>query len=130
MITVKDAEGTIDTIRARIYCTDGSGYGPGNSTPLRAGAILSSLPPRKAVFLSHVTDPQREAAALEPNRITVYVQQSEDLDMGNPVLQRKHIRWLCWRPRILRQFQRVFNQNNSGSLIAAEPEIAVVSEKI
>jgi flavin-dependent dehydrogenase len=69
VITVKDAAGNEETIRAK-FIVDGSGYG--RVIPKLFGLERpSSMPARKAVFC-HVTDPKRNEA-FEPNRIIVYV---------------------------------------------------------
>lgn len=67
--TVKKADGTTETIRAK-FIVDGSGYG--RVIPRLFGLERpSSLPPRKTIFC-HMSDPKR-AENYEPDRIIVYV---------------------------------------------------------
>lgn len=69
LTTVKVADGSVDTIEAR-FIVDGSGYG--RVIPRLFGLERpSTQAPRKTLFC-HMTDPRR-SAAVEPNRITIYV---------------------------------------------------------
>jgi len=69
LTTVQLADGTTETIRAR-FIVDGSGYG--RVIPRMFGLERpSTQAPRKTLFC-HMTDPNR-SAAVEPNRITIYV---------------------------------------------------------
>jgi len=69
LTSVKMDDGSVETIRAR-FIVDGSGYG--RVIPRLFGLERpSTQAPRKTLFC-HMTDPRR-SAAVEPNRITIYV---------------------------------------------------------
>jgi flavin-dependent dehydrogenase len=73
LTTVKAADGSVETIEAK-FIVDGSGYG--RVIPRLFGLERpSTQAPRKTLFC-HMTDPNR-SAAVEPNRITIYVHNAK-----------------------------------------------------
>jgi len=67
--TVKSATGEVETIKAR-FIVDGSGYG--RVIPKLFGLERPSSQASRKTLFCHLTDPHR-SAAVEPNRITIYV---------------------------------------------------------
>lgn len=71
--TVKLADGSEENIRAR-FIIDGSGYG--RVIPTLFGLNKPSSQATRKTLFCHMTDPNR-SAAVEPNRITVYVHNAK-----------------------------------------------------
>jgi len=119
IITVKDAAGNTDAVRAR-FIVDGSGYG--RVIPRLFGLERpSTQPARKAVFC-HITDPLR-SQAFEPNRIIVYVHNPKTWIWVIPFSNGNTSVGYVGDPEFFDSFEGTLKEQYQ-SLLAAEPEIA------
>ena len=122
--TVRDNNGSIDTIRAR-FIIDGSGYG--RVIPRLFGLEKqSSQPPRKAVFC-HITDPAR-GLAFEPNRIIVYVHNPKTWIWVIPFSNGNTSVGYVGDPAFFDYFKGTASEQYRN-MLNAEPELAVRFEK-
>ena len=119
IITVKDAAGNTETIRAR-FIVDGSGYG--RVIPKLFGLERpSSMPPRKAIF-SHITDPKR-SEAFEPNRIVVYVHNPKTWIWVIPFSNGNTSVGYVGDPEFFEQYKGTLTEQYKA-LLLAEPALA------
>lgn len=117
--TVKTADGTTETIRAK-FIIDGSGYGRVLPTLFGLNKPSTQLT-RKAVFC-HVTDPLR-SEAVEPDRITIYVHNPDTWIWVIPFSNGNTSVGYVGKPEFFEAFTGTLEEQYRA-LLAAEPDLA------